>query len=124
MRLFNSQIPKLTGGKTYELSHMVLKKFQGTHYMRTLKDSKITVITDLQIHSKDEELLMKHNLSIAITVQEFTSVKDLQLYYLCPNCNGKIKPGQENLKTIVFLWLNNKENSAVLAEVRVGIKGS
>ena len=30
LRLFNTQVSKLTSGKTYELSHMVLKQFQRT----------------------------------------------------------------------------------------------
>ena len=41
---------------------------------------------------------MNHNLSIA--VQEFTYVKDLQLYYLWPNFKGKISHVQENVKTV------------------------
>ena len=68
--------------------------------MITSKESKITVITDLKIYSKSKKLLIKHNLSI--TAQEFTSVKDLQLYYLCPNCKGKINPVQENVKKVSF----------------------
>ena len=98
LRLFITQISKLTCGKTYKLSHMVLKQFQGTHCMHTSKDSKITVITDLQIDSKGKmKMLIKHNLSI--TVQDFTSVKDFHMYYLCSNCKGKINSVQENVKT-------------------------
>ena len=52
LRLFNTHISELTSGKTYELSHMVLKQFQGTHYMHASTDSKITIITDLQINLK------------------------------------------------------------------------
>ena len=71
---------------------MVLKQFQGTHYMHTSKELRLTVTTDMQIDSKGEKLLMKHNLSI--TVQEFTSFKHLKLYYLCwkNNSKGKINP--------------------------------
>ena len=87
-RLFNTQVSKWASGKTYELSHWVLKQLQVTHYMHTSNESKITVITDIKIHWKGEKLLIKYNPSN--TVQEFTSVKDLQLYYLCSNCKGKL----------------------------------
>ena len=115
LRLFNTHVSELTSRKTYELSHMVLKQFQGTHYMHASTDLKITIITDLQINLKVEELLMK--LTLSITVQEFTLVKVFQLYYLCPNFKEKIIPAHEHLKTIVFLRFNNKENSVVSVEV-------
>ena len=66
--------------------------------MHTLKESKITVMTDLQVDSKSEKLLTNHK--FLIIVKEFTSVKGPQLYYQCPNCKGKLSPIQENVKAV------------------------
>ena len=66
--------------------------------MHTLKESKVTVITDLQVDSKSEELLTNHKFSII--VKEFALVKGPQLYYQCPNCKGKLNPILENVKAV------------------------
>ena len=72
LRLFREQVESFSSGKSYELSHMILKKYHAKYYMHTSSESKISQIPDLQLTSVASSLLK--NSKVKIEIAEIASV--------------------------------------------------
>ena len=86
-RLFENQLQKVTSGKCHEITHLILKRFKGKPYVHTSKSSVITEVEDLDIQSQGDLILTGCK---SITVKEFTGVKDIDIFDLCPAENKKL----------------------------------
>ena len=113
LRLFEGQLSKVTTGKCHQLTHLVLKQYQGQPYVHTSRDSLMTEIEDLSIESSANQYLTGARV---ITIKEFTGVKDIAIFDVCPAKKNRLKVVRQ---TTAAVWC---ECGAMVKKARLGEK--
>ena len=97
--MFRDRVEQFKSGDSYNVSHMVLKKFNFRYFLQTSKETVVTPIPSLNIESEASTLLKTSK--VGLKVAEFTQVRKIDVFKPCPSCSAKFELVKENER---FVW--------------------